>query len=225
MRFLCTMACSGAVTTGDFLGKGASANGKADYQGCSEFNPVMMFSASENAALQSNTTERNKQNSVNRRILVLLFRAGTPNPGAKWPCPEWTEGTGGCTKRFFADAAKRRQFQGHRRTVEADKDTFACRFYERLVNHSPCEGPNPTPIILEKVNPIILVGPGEAPGAPPAKPSATPHNSRRRPTGSKPPPASLCRATLPSTPAPLRRPTSASSRRVAVDVRHRPNRC
>src|SRR5690348_14261135 len=33
----------------DFLGIGADAGGKADYQGCSDFNPVLVFSADENA--------------------------------------------------------------------------------------------------------------------------------------------------------------------------------
>ncbi|MFN0101276.1 MAG: peptidoglycan-binding protein [Bryobacteraceae bacterium] len=154
------------LTPADFLAKGADPNGKGDYQGCSEFNPIMMFSAAENTALQSNVTERNKQNSVNRRILVLLFRPGTVVPAAKWPCPTWIEGPAGCTKRFFANAATRRQFQAKRRTVEVDKDTFACRFYERLLNQSPCEGPNPTPIILEEVNPLILMIPVAAAPAP-----------------------------------------------------------
>jgi hypothetical protein len=158
------------LTPADFLAKGADPNGKGDYQGCSEFNPVMMFSASENTALQSNIPERNKQNSVNRRVLVLLFRPGTVVPTAKWPCPAWNESTAACVKRFFADAATRRQFQANRRLVEVDKDTFACRFYERLLGQSPCEGPNPTPIILEDVNPLILIQ--EAPAAEAAAPAA-----------------------------------------------------
>ncbi|MBI2690107.1 MAG: peptidoglycan-binding protein [Acidobacteria bacterium] len=144
------------LTPANFLSQGADPDGKGDYQGCSEFNPVMMFSAAENAKLQSNKTERNKENAVNRRVLALLFRPGTVVPPARWPCPKWNEGIAGCKKRFFANAATRRQFQAKRRTVEVDKDTFACRFYERLLQTSPCEGPNPTPIILEDVDPIIL---------------------------------------------------------------------
>lgn len=134
------------MTPSNFLAKGADPDGKGDYQGCSEFNPVLMFSAAENAALQSNKTERNKENAPNRRVLALLFRPGTVVPPAKWPCPKWNEGIAGCQKRLFADAATRRQFQAKRRTVDVDKDTFACRFYERLLQTSPCEGPNRRPI-------------------------------------------------------------------------------
>ena len=63
-----------------FLGQNADANGKVDFQGCGEFNPVMLFS---NADLQKYTaatdkTARNNANEINRRVMVLLFR-----PGAK----------------------------------------------------------------------------------------------------------------------------------------------
>lgn len=159
------------LTKADFLARGAHPDGKGDLQGCSEFNPVMMFSASENASLQSNKPERNKQNSINRRVLILLFRPGTVVPAAKWPCPTWKEGIAGCQKRFFANAATRRQFQAKRRTVEEDKDTFACRFYERILNKSPCDGPRPTPgpIILEEVNPLIVLAPAPVSEAAPAQ--------------------------------------------------------
>src|SRR5206468_8380690 len=38
------------VPKAEFLGKGASAAGRGDMQGCSEFNPVLMFSKAENDA-------------------------------------------------------------------------------------------------------------------------------------------------------------------------------
>src|SRR5262249_17342245 len=59
----------------DFLGKGADAGGKADYQGCSEFNPLKVFSKDENDALSqpSQRQVRNDENAPNRRVLIFLF--------------------------------------------------------------------------------------------------------------------------------------------------------
>ncbi len=128
------------LTKDDFLAKGADADGKGDYQGCSEFNPVLMFSASEKATFDQpkNHNKRNSENAPNRRVMALLFRKNTVVDPGKWPCPTWKEGVGGCKKRFWSDADKRRQFQDKRRTFEADKDTYACRFYHRLAELSPC---------------------------------------------------------------------------------------
>ncbi len=157
------------LTPGDFLGKGAGPDGKADYQGCSEFNPVLMFSSSENTAFQnpSKKDARNAENAPNRRVLALLFRPGTKIDPAKWPCPTTKEGIAGCQKRFWSDATKRRQFQEKRRTFDSDKDTFACRFYHRLMVSSPCEGikPVPIPVPLETVKPLIVSGGSSAPQA------------------------------------------------------------
>jgi len=124
-----------------FLGQGADANGKADFQGCSEFNPAMLFSKAESDkfAQSGNTAERNAENAVNRRVLVLFFRPGTVIPPDKWPCPRASEGSAGCTKRFWSDGDKRRSFQTQRREFADTADTFACRFYHRLVAASPCE--------------------------------------------------------------------------------------
>jgi len=142
MDFLCPVT----VPKGEFLGGGASPAGKADYQGCSEFNPLMMFSAAENQkfSASSNKTERNAENQVNRRVLGLFFRPGTKVPLDAWPCPTAAEGTAGCVQRFWSDSAKRRQNQEKRRTFAENGDTFACRFYERLVKFSPCEVPGDT---------------------------------------------------------------------------------
>ena len=40
---------------GEFLGKGADPKGKADYQGCSEFNPILLFSKEEDDIFQRKT--------------------------------------------------------------------------------------------------------------------------------------------------------------------------
>ncbi|MBI5258054.1 MAG: hypothetical protein HY855_16245 [Burkholderiales bacterium] len=131
------------LTKADFLARGAGPNGKGDVQGCSEFNPLMVFSKDEKAFLDQpeNRPERNVQNQGNRRVMVLLFRAGSQVDPGKWPCPTVEEGTGGCLKRFYADGEQRRSNQEARREFKDTKDTFACRFYDRLSNSSPCEIP------------------------------------------------------------------------------------
>ena len=137
----------------DFLARGADPKGKGDFQGCSEFNPVVMFSNAESKAFEpaAKHNERNVENAPNRRVMVLLFRPGTAVSPDRWPCPRATEGTAGCRKRFWSDASTRRQFQATRRKFEDTKDTFACRFYQRLTDQSPCEraGPPLPPPVIE----------------------------------------------------------------------------
>jgi outer membrane protein OmpA-like peptidoglycan-associated protein len=119
-----------------FLGRGKDAGGKADYQGCGEFNPVLMFSAEE-AQRYSRTDQkaaRDAANAVNRRVTVVLFAKGSEIPLDKWPCPRASEGTAQCRKRFWSDAATRRTFQARHRERPESEDTFACRFYDRLTN-------------------------------------------------------------------------------------------
>src|SRR5207249_2556919 len=54
-----------AVTKTDFLGRGASPGGKADYQGCSELNPLVLLSKDENKNLPK--TKWQLLNQANRR--------------------------------------------------------------------------------------------------------------------------------------------------------------
>jgi hypothetical protein len=116
--------------------------GKGDYQGCSEFNPVRMFSQEENARYEQDPdkTQRNLDNQPNRRVMVLLFAPGRRVNPQFWPCPRAKEGITACKKRFFPDAAQRRSFQEKRREFAQTKDTFACRFYQLITDDSPCEG-------------------------------------------------------------------------------------
>lgn len=125
----------------DFLGRAADSGGKGDYQGCGEFNPVLMFSREENAGFEkdSDKSERDKQNGPNRRVVIYLFEPGSTIEVSKWPCPKAKEGVDGCKKRFFSDASKRRSFQDQRRDYAITSDTFACRFYDLLARESPCE--------------------------------------------------------------------------------------
>jgi hypothetical protein len=127
-----------------FLGAGADAGGKGDFQGCSEFNPVLVFSKAENDAFTSATdkSQRNAANAANRRVMVLLFRPGSRVDAAKWPCPRAKEGADGCKARFYVDGEKRRsdRLPDDEREYAKSHDTFACRFYDRISNDSPCEG-------------------------------------------------------------------------------------
>src|SRR5205823_1548209 len=72
-------------------------------------------------------------------VMILLFRPGSKVDPAKWPCPRVKEGTAACRKRFWSDADKKRQFQQNRREFKDTQDTFACRFYQRIADSSPCE--------------------------------------------------------------------------------------
>lgn len=142
MDVLCADA-SGApykLDKAQFLGKGAEG-GKAAYQGCGEFNPVMLFSAHEKEVYDQakNRSERNNENAPNRRVVALLFRPGTKIDPAKWPCPKASEQTAGCRKRFWSDADKRLKNGDERREFMKGDGTFGCRFYDRMSTGSPCE--------------------------------------------------------------------------------------
>lgn len=136
----------------DFLARGADSGGKGDYQGCSEFNPTLIFSKEKqdkfDQARQGQTDEdkitlkdRNSQNAPNRRVLILIFPKGSKVEPSKWPCPRASEGTAGCKKRFWSDGEKRRSTHETEsdRAFEETGDTFACRFYQRISGFSPCE--------------------------------------------------------------------------------------
>jgi hypothetical protein len=133
----------------DFLAQNADGAGlKGDVQGCSEFNPLLMFSKQEAAAFEKSPdkTTRNKENAPNRRVMILLFAPGRRVRPSAWPCPRAKEGVADCKKRFFPDAPTRRSFQTNRREFDDTKDTFACRFYQVLSDDSPCERVRPLPV-------------------------------------------------------------------------------
>ena len=125
-----------------FLGKGADPDGRGDYQGCSEFNPLVIMSKEENDQLSkpANHTQRNAVNAPNRRVMVLLFQKDVRINTARWPCPKAdTDQVQACKKRFWSDSADRLKNADERRTLSKHKNTYACRFYDRLTNFSPCE--------------------------------------------------------------------------------------
>jgi hypothetical protein len=129
------------VAPDEFLGRGVDPGGKADFQGCSEFNPILLFSKNEQQELArpNKKEERDTENAPNRRVLVFLFKQGVSINPKLWPCPRAKEGTAGCRKRFWSDAEKRRANQEERREFSKTRDTFGCRFYHRLAEASPCE--------------------------------------------------------------------------------------
>jgi hypothetical protein len=127
----------------DFLAHHQDAGGQGDYQGCSEFNPLLIFSEADNTrfAQAADKTERNEANASNRRVMALIFRKGSQVAPAKWPCPRVKEGVAGCRKRFWSDGESRRtrRLPEEARMFKKTEDTFACRFYQRLTTGSPCE--------------------------------------------------------------------------------------
>jgi hypothetical protein len=150
----------------DFLAQGTDhgkggANGKGDYQGCSEFNPLRLFSKKEEREFAHATGETKKRrdtaNEVNRRVLVFLFKPGSKIDPEKWPCPRAKEGTIGCKARFWSDGEDRRnrklenarrEYQKIAKDIDTGEpvgteleETFACRFYYGISLHSPCEAP------------------------------------------------------------------------------------
>ena len=134
----------------DFLARGADASGKGDYQGCSDFNPLLLLSKDENANLPH--AERNRENSKNRRVVVYLFCPNTKVNASLWPCPNSDEASAGCRKRFFGPPKtgdERRKAGEARRSYADTPDTFACRFYDRIAHLSPCEKPIPVKTLLK----------------------------------------------------------------------------
>lgn len=129
------------LTREDFLARGKGKDGKGDIQGCGEFNPILLFSKADKARLdqKENQPDRDEKNRPNRRVMILLFHPESEVDPNKWPCPTVKEGVAGCKARFFSDGEKRRSNQEKERKFDETKDTFACRFYQRLLEASPCE--------------------------------------------------------------------------------------
>ena len=142
----------------DFLARNADKiHHKGDVQGCSRFNPRLLFSQEKEASFkeaekerekekdkkkdQPTLDQRNDENAPNRRVMILIFRKGSQVLPSKWPCPTFNEGPAACKKRFFSDGDTRRSthLSGADKKFEDTHDTFACRFYQRLSDKSPCE--------------------------------------------------------------------------------------
>jgi hypothetical protein len=184
----------------DFLAQGADSLGKGDYQGCSEFNPALIFSVKKNKEFESaqDKTLRNDANAPNRRVMVLLFQKGSKIDFTKWPCPRATEGVGGCRQRFWSDGEKRRstRLADKDRAFDETEDTFACRFYHRLVTNSPCE----SALTLVRIRLFDPQG-RPLPFAPCLITEAGKEPRAERATGSPPSPAGNTPASAPGSPS------------------------
>jgi hypothetical protein len=125
----------------DFLAHGSDPQRRGDVQGCSEFNPVLVFSKDEDQELSKpeNKVERNAENLPNRRVLVFLFPPGTKINLGTWPCPAAVDGPAKCKSSFYPTGDARRSPGDERRFYGQTHDTMACRFYDRMARRSPCE--------------------------------------------------------------------------------------
>jgi len=152
----------------DFLARNAGADQKGDVQGCSRFNPLLLFSSEDEArfkqAFANNDQptlrgDRDVANAVNRRVMILIFKKGSQVLPSKWPCPSYKDGTAGCIKRFWSDGNTRRSTHssGADTKFEDTHATFACRFYQRISGEkSPCNSTSPPPPL--PCNPTISIG-------------------------------------------------------------------
>lgn len=123
-----------------FIGEGADGGGKGAMQGCSEFNPVVVFSKRTAQQLEQDKPDRDARNAPNRRVMVFLFRPDPKVAAADWPCPRVKEGVAGCKSKFWPDGDVRRQPAGEDREYRFARNTMACRFYDHFARLSPCEG-------------------------------------------------------------------------------------
>lgn len=127
--------CEVKLKPDDFVGDPSDKLVQWACSGCSEFNPVVVFSKSDEDAFKSsgNKAERDAKNAPNRRASLFLFPATAKGPGkVTFPCPAWSDGTANCKKQLFPDADKRRNPTDAERTWEAAKDTFGCQFYAAI---------------------------------------------------------------------------------------------
>jgi hypothetical protein len=133
----------------DFLARNAGPDHKGDVQGCSRFNPLIVFSQEKEDLFKqawqkkdkATLAERNERNRPNRHVMILVFRKGSQILPSKWPCPTFKDGPPACKKRFFSDGDQRRSthIPGTERKFSDTHDTFACRFYQRISSGGPCD--------------------------------------------------------------------------------------
>jgi hypothetical protein len=118
----------------DFLGQGQDPDGKADYQGCSEFNPLLVPSKQQDQALSapSRRNQRDYAYAPNRRVNLFFIDPVCEVKPDDWPCPRAKEGPADCHQRFWSDGDERLKPGNQARRERDTHDTYACRFYERL---------------------------------------------------------------------------------------------
>ena len=124
----------------DFLSHGEGQDGKGDYQSCSEFNPLLVFSQAEEALYEGDKELRDLENVPNRRVAIYMFEPTPKIDCSKWPCPTLKEGDGACRSNFWSDGDARRSPQSVRRDSRQRGKTMACKWYHRLSWLGACEG-------------------------------------------------------------------------------------
>ena len=137
----------------NFLAQGADSQGKGDYQGCSSLILSLFFPRKSRTASPPPQTIRTPMSmprgtSPTRPTAASWCWYSIKMPKsfqAQWPCPSATGDKSGCIKRFWSDGQTRRstRLPDTDREYSETKDTFACRFYDRLMNDSPCYHGNP----------------------------------------------------------------------------------
>jgi hypothetical protein len=142
----------------------ASGKAKAAYQGCSELNPILLFSAEDERRLsgQQDKRERNERNAPNRRAMVFFFRKADfvgmspAQVASSWPCPAWDEGAAACRSQLWTDSADRLKNGELERRYESGERTMSCAWYDRFARLSPCEGHRRLPAALASDYPFSL---------------------------------------------------------------------
>jgi hypothetical protein len=139
----------------DFLGEG---DRHGAFQGCSSFNLQLVLAKKEEDAFKADkeggAKARHGANFDNRRAIIFFFKAGSVIDPKKWPCPRASDAdkVSKCIAHFWSDGndrrlthidERRRRFgkavRNHTERIARIEQTFACRFYHGLAQHSPCE--------------------------------------------------------------------------------------
>jgi outer membrane protein OmpA-like peptidoglycan-associated protein len=154
----------------DFLARGAGQDLKGDVQGCGRFNPLLLFSTEDEARFKESFAnkdeatlrgERDPGNAINRRVVILVFRKGSQVLPSRWPCPTYKDGPDICKQRFFSgdkpgDIRRSTHDSGAEHRFEDKHDTFACRFFQRISDGSPCDNIDPPPPPICKITSLTV---------------------------------------------------------------------
>ncbi len=130
-----------AYLPADFVGEGKDPDLRGAMQGCGERNPAMVLSEAESKELEKDGKheERNRVQSVNRRVLIFLYAPEDVADLTLWECPKATAPGSACDKVKWSDKDTRLKPTERRREVRRHGKTFGCKFYDFTARLSPCE--------------------------------------------------------------------------------------
>ena len=126
----------------DFLGAGKYTEREGRLPGMQRIQPATdLFQAEERRVREESGQDGAKRRQFRQPTSQVPVQKGSKVEPASWPCPRATEGVAGCRARFFSDGESRRtrRLPTLDRTFDDKQDTFACRFYHKLLTDSPCE--------------------------------------------------------------------------------------